>query len=70
MKTILATYPGFQALPKGIKQLLVASESFFFQDAMSLSAATVADDLINGREWCPSNPLLTDGYGLYEAVGP
>ena len=32
MKSIMMTYPGFQALPKGIKQLLLASESFFFDE--------------------------------------
>jgi hypothetical protein len=39
MKTIITTYPSFQTLPRGVKQLLVASEAFFFQDAVSPSAA-------------------------------
>jgi hypothetical protein len=30
MKTIILTYPGFQALPKGVRQLLVATESFYY----------------------------------------
>ena len=30
MKSIMVTYPGFQSLPKGLKQMLLASESFFF----------------------------------------
>ena len=33
MRTIILTYPGFQSLPKGVKQMLVASENFFFGDA-------------------------------------
>lgn len=33
MKSILITYPGFQALPKGIKRMLVESENMFFQEA-------------------------------------
>ncbi|HUC85962.1 MAG TPA: hypothetical protein VL970_12270 [Candidatus Acidoferrales bacterium] len=33
MNSITVTYPGFQALPKGIKQMLVVSESLFFEDA-------------------------------------
>jgi hypothetical protein len=33
MKSIVTTYPGFQALPRGIKQLLVTSESLFFDEA-------------------------------------
>jgi len=33
MKSILTTYPDFHALPKGIKRMLLASESFFFAEA-------------------------------------
>ena len=33
MKSIITTYPDFHALPKGIKRLLLASESFFFGEA-------------------------------------
>ena len=33
MNSITATYPGFQALPKGIKQMLVVSESLFFEES-------------------------------------
>jgi hypothetical protein len=32
MKPFMVVYPGFQALPKGLKQLLVESESFFFEE--------------------------------------
>jgi len=32
MKTITMVYPRFQTLPKGLKQLLVESESFFFEE--------------------------------------
>ena len=40
MKSIMVTYPDFQRLPKGLKQLLVASESFFF-DEMKTAATVV-----------------------------
>jgi hypothetical protein len=30
MKSIITTYPDFQALPRGIKKMLLASEDFFF----------------------------------------
>ena len=30
MKSIMVTYPDFQSLPKGLKQMLLASETFFF----------------------------------------
>ena len=32
MKPFMVIYPGFQALPKGLKQLLVESENFFFEE--------------------------------------
>jgi hypothetical protein len=32
-KSIMVTYPDFQALPKGVKQMLLASESHFFDAA-------------------------------------
>jgi len=33
INTITAAYPGFQALPKGVKQMLLLSESLFFEEA-------------------------------------
>jgi hypothetical protein len=33
MRSIVTTYPGYQSLPKGIKMMLVASESLFFNEA-------------------------------------
>jgi len=36
MISIMSSYPGFHALPRGIKQLLVASESNFFDEAIRL----------------------------------
>ena len=32
MRTIILTYPGYQSLPQGIKQMLVASENFYFDE--------------------------------------
>ena len=32
MKLIMMTYPGFQDLPKGVKKMLLASETFFFDE--------------------------------------
>jgi len=42
IKSITVTYPDFQSLPKGIKKLLVASESFFFREARSRLAQSRA----------------------------
>ncbi len=33
LSSITATYPGFQSLPKGVKQMLLVSESVFFDEA-------------------------------------
>jgi hypothetical protein len=33
LHSITATYPGFQALPKGVKKMLFVSESMFFDEA-------------------------------------
>jgi hypothetical protein len=37
MKSIMSTYPGFQDLPRGVKQLLVTSESLYFDEARTAS---------------------------------
>jgi hypothetical protein len=34
--SVAATYPGFQSLPKGVKQMLLITESVFFEDARPL----------------------------------
>jgi hypothetical protein len=39
MTTTILDYPGFQALPKGVKQMLLASESYFFDQAAPRCAA-------------------------------
>jgi hypothetical protein len=57
MKTITMVYPGFQMLPKGLKQLLVESESFFFEeettffrrDRKPFAASDVNAHLVGGR---------------------
>ncbi len=32
MKLIMTTYPGFHDLPKGVRKMLLVSESFFFDE--------------------------------------
>jgi hypothetical protein len=39
MKSIL-TYPDFQALPKGLKRMLVTSENLFFAEAKGLTSSS------------------------------
>ena len=38
MRTIILTYPDFRSLPKGVKQMLIASENFYFDEAGSTVA--------------------------------
>jgi hypothetical protein len=35
MNTSIINYPGFQTLPKGAKQMLLASEAYFFDQPVS-----------------------------------
>jgi hypothetical protein len=32
MNATILNYPGFQTLPKGVKQMLLVSESYFFEE--------------------------------------
>jgi hypothetical protein len=42
LNSITATYPGFQSLPKGIKKMLLVSESVFFEEARAAKNKTQA----------------------------
>jgi hypothetical protein len=35
MNTTILNYPGFQTLPKGVRQMLLVSEAFFFNEPAS-----------------------------------
>jgi len=59
MKSIMATYPGFQTLPRGVKRLLLTSENFFFVDASTVKAG--GTDLIKRSPWMPANSSGFDG---------
>jgi hypothetical protein len=66
IKSIVVTYPDYQSLPKGVKRMLVTSESLFFRDArtapmkrrdgtrMVNPALAVREELI--RERAPFTP--------------
>lgn len=63
MKSVTTTYPGFHELPKGIKQLLLISESFFFGEAGS--APETADAVPDLKRRGTAFPAA-----LHEAFGP
>lgn len=41
MKSVMMTYPGFRELPKGVKKMLLVSETFFFGEARIPTARSV-----------------------------
>jgi hypothetical protein len=56
MKLIMTTYPGFHDLPKGVRKMLLVSESFFFDEMrrqterpVELDAVLVSSPEINSR---------------------
>ena len=57
MKLIMTTYPGFHDLPKGVRKMLLVSESFFFDEMrrqterpVDLDAVLVLPpDIVSGR---------------------
>ena len=57
MNSIITTYPGFQALPRGIKKMLMVSESLFFEDAKALPQAQASQATYNYRS--PPKPTQT-----------
>jgi hypothetical protein len=59
MKPIMMIYPGFQALPKGLKQLLVESESFFFEEETTFFRRDNAGAAlgVNNRRLAAGQPL-------------
>ena|ERR1017187_15477 len=68
MKSIITTYPDFQSLSKGIRRMLVASESFFFLEANSRvqkprnGEATTGATPSPNRRTNPGGPLSAFGY--------
>jgi hypothetical protein len=61
MNSIVWTYPGFESLPKGIKQMLVASEAHFLKEARLASAHAVLDRTSAGDSWTPRLIRTIDG---------
>ena len=44
MKSIMATYPDFKGLPRGVKQMLLTSENFFF-DEVKIASTGIGDGM-------------------------
>lgn len=62
LKSIVCTYPDFRMLPKGLKQLLVASENLFFSEtpaAVKKSKPEGRGKPVARRGQAPSGPLFS-----------
>jgi hypothetical protein len=71
MKSIVCTYPDFRELPKAIKQMLVVSETLFFEDAFTPSENTGSQsrhEIANHRLWLPpQKQYAATGYAAFAA---
>jgi hypothetical protein len=68
MNTTILNYPGFQTLPKGTKQMLLASEAHFFDQSASHhdEQNSTAQEIRTGRGFkvCLTSLLVTMGIVL------
>lgn len=46
IKSIMSTYPGFQELPKGVRKMLLVSESYFFDDRPQLPESPLVESVV------------------------
>jgi len=68
LKTIVCTYPDFRTLPKGLKQLLVASENLFFSEVQTSSVKTGGREAGNRQLWLPPQKQFSaNGYAAFSA---
>lgn len=74
MNSIVVTYPKFHALPKGLKRMLVLSETLFFTEARQLTQVHYDEPRfkvqLNGgdfrsRTTALMNPWLLEELGLW-----
>jgi hypothetical protein len=61
LKSIVCTYPDFRALPKGLKQMLVASENLFFSEVQTSSLKWDRRDAANKPSWQPPQKQFAMG---------
>lgn len=54
MKSIVFTYPDFRELPKGLKQMLVVSETLFFEEIQTMPLMIESHHTEIKQWWRPS----------------
>ena len=75
MKSIVVTYPNVRALPKGIKRMLVASESLFFGQARRAPVERNHENLFlhavlkEGKEGFRGRPLVMQHLSWRNSTG-
>ena len=68
MKSIVCTYPDFRTLPKGLKQMLVLSETLFFEEALTAPEKTGNSMTLDKHLWLPpQKQLARNGYAAFAA---
>jgi hypothetical protein len=63
LKSIVCTYPDFRTLPKGLKQMLVASENLFFNEVTGPALQSASREVYSDRSWQASTQRF-DARGL------
>ncbi len=58
-ESIIVTYPHFKALPKAIKQLLLTSESLFFEDLRTKTTVRTSGNLVTVKFTLPKSQSIT-----------
>ena len=53
MNSIIWTYPGFQSLPEGVKQMLLVSEAHFSSEVKKAAVHAVLGSADSARHWTP-----------------
>ncbi len=66
MNTTILNYPGFQSLPKGVRQMLLVSEAYFFNEPASdhREQEVVAKRANRSSKDFMGIPLLPVGFAL------
>jgi hypothetical protein len=69
MNTSILNYPGFQNLPKATKQMLLASEAYFFEEPAShfQEQRSEAQKMRTNRGWSAFALLLRPHRGIMPA---
>jgi hypothetical protein len=67
MKSIVCTYPEFRELPKGLKQMLVLSETLFFDEAFSATENVSNHEILNSRLSLPQKQFTANGHAAFAA---